>query len=560
MPRPITFLRELYHKSPRLYTLGELCIVLGGIFLIIWVLRFYYWGPYLSTLAGIVSGLVFLSGFFVHEDTLKDLGIRVDNLGRSFKEVGVATLFCIAAILCIFMFYRESYRPHDLGRVLLDWLGYIFWGSLQQLALNSFLYLRLRKILANNYAATISAAAIFSLLHVPNTALVVFTSIGGLLFCSLFSRNRNIFALGVMHGTVAIVALTLLVPGLMSDFRVGRQGFERYSTYGNTMVLCSGDVNGDGKDEILVNRGPAEGNDSEILVFTGDGVPVDRFTAFEVQSPYGANLAAGDLDGDGADEIIAARGPYRKNDTLITVLTGTGKRLTSFIAFPGKSYGANVASGDLDGDGKDEIIAGLGPGQVYRPVIRVFTGTGQLLVEFQTNDLIHNDEYYVYMRHGIRVSAGDIDGNGSDEIIGAPPYLHAYRTHFIAVDFSGGIAAPKQSRWYWVYFRRGCLYGLNTAVGDVDGNGTDEVLAGPGPYKNSAAELLVMNGKSDILFKTFPFDAFFGLFVATADLDGDGISEILATPGIGAESDAGTVKVLDLGGVKKELDLRPYLE
>ena len=236
---------------------------LGGIFLIIWVLRFSYWGPYLSTLAGIISGLVFLSGFFVHEDTLKDLGIRVDNLAKSFKEVGVATIFCIAAILCIFMFYRDSYRHHDLGRVLLDLLGYIFWGSLQQFALNSFLYLRLRKILANNYAAIISAAAIFSLLHVPNVALVIFTSIGGLLFCFLFSRNRNIFALGVMHGTVAIVALTLLVPGLMSDFRVGRQGFERYNTYGNSMVLCSGDVNGDGKDEILVNRGPAEGNDSE---------------------------------------------------------------------------------------------------------------------------------------------------------------------------------------------------------------------------------------------------------------------------------------------------------
>ena len=178
----------------------------------------------------------------------------------------------------------------------------------------------------------------------------------------------------------------------------------------------------------------------------------------------------------------------------------------------------------------------------------------------EVNNVITNDDYYACMRHGIRVSAGDIDGDGSDEIIGAPPYLHAYRTHFIAVDFPGGITAPRQSKWYWVYFRRGCLYGLNTAAGDVDGNGTDEVLAAPGPYMNSAAELLVMNGKSDILFKTFPFDTYFGLIVATADLDGDGISEILATPGIGAESDVGIVKVLDLGGVKKELDLRPYLE
>lgn len=560
MPGPITFLRGLYRRSPRLYTLGELCLVLGGILLIIWVLRFYYWGPYLSTLAGILIALVFFGSFIVHGDTLKDLGIRVDNLGRSFKEVGIATVICVAAVLCIFAFYRESYREHTLGRVFLDLLGYIVWGSLQQFALNSFLYLRLKKVLVNNVAAIISAAVIFALLHVPNVALMVFTSVGGLLFCFLFSRNRNIFALGVMHGTVAIVTLTLLVPGLMSHFRVGPQGFDRYGSYGNCLLLCSGDINADGKDEIVAGRGPAEGNDSEVLVFSGDGAPLGRFAAFEVQSPYGAAVAAGDIDGDGTDEIIAARGPWRKNDTRITVLSGAGERLVSFVAFPGKKYGVTVAAGDLDGDGKDEIIAAPGPGQRYRPAIRVFTGAGRLLVEFQLEDLVHNDEYRVLIRHGIRVSAGDIDGDGADEIIGAPPYLHAYRAHFITVDFPDGIEEPEQSRWHWVYFHRGVLFGLNTAVGDVDGDGIDEVVAGPGPYEKSPAELLVMNGSGDILRRDLPFGTRFGLAVAAADLDGDGISEILATPGIGAEKDVGIVRVLGPSGVKAEIDLRPYIE
>jgi hypothetical protein len=560
-PRLIEFLRAAYRKNPRIYTLCELTIVVGGIFIILWVLRFCWWGPHLSALTGAVCGLVFISSFFVHKDTLKDLGIRVDNLPRSFMEASIATLFCVVFLVVIFIFlFRESYVPRAPAKVIKDYLLYIVWGTMQQFALNAFLYLRLKKVLGNSDVAVILAAVLFSLIHAPNMGLVIFTAAGGLMFCYLFTRNRNVFSLGVMHGTVATVAFLLLIPGFLRYPTVGPPGLERYDAFGNSPVIGSGDINGDGKQELLATRGPTENGDTTVLVLTGDGALLDRFPAFETVSPYGANLAAGDIDGDGKDEIITARGPWRTNDTLITVLAGTGRPLTSFIAFPGKKYGANVAAGDIDGDGKDEIIAGMGPGQGYRPVIRVFTGLGRLLAEIEVTDVITNDDYYACMRHGVRVSAGDIDGDGADEIIGAPPFLHPYRTHFISVDFGGGIAAPRQSKWHWVYFRKGCLYGLNTAVGDVDGNGTAEVVAGPGPYDKAPAEVVVMNGSGDAVFKELPFDTHFGLIVATADTDGDGISEILATPGIGAERDVGIVKVLGPGGVKKELDLRPYLK
>ncbi len=559
MGRPITFLREIYHKSPRLYTLCELCIVCGGIFFILWVLRFCYWGPHLSVLTGAVCAFVFFSSFFVHGDTLKDLGIRVDNLSRSFKEVSVATLFCIACILLIFMFYRESYKHHDPGKVVGDLLGYIVWGSVQQFGLNSFLYLRLRKVLVNNYAAIICATAIFSLIHAPNTGLVIFTAIGGLLFCWLFSRNRNIFSLGVMHGTVAVVSLMLLVPGFMKNYSVGPPGLERYKAYGNGPLICSGDVNGDGKDEILVSKGPARENDMGVLVLNGDGTLVDRLPAVDAQSRYGANLAAGDIDGDGVDEIITARGPWHRNDTLITVLTGSGRQLTRFIAFPKKKYGVNLAAGDLNGDGKDEIIAGMGPGQGYYPMIRVFTGSGTLLLEFQVDDVIDNEGYYRKMRHGVRVSSGDIDGDGKDEIVAAAPHVYPYQTYCMTIDFTGSAMVPVQSEWFRVYIP-GARCGLSTAVGDVDGDGISEIVTGPGPYSYSAGHLMVLKKRDMILFETFPFDALYGITVATADLYGDGVSEILAAPGIGEQKLSPVVTVLDIFVMKSELDLRPYFK
>ena len=85
----------MYHKSPRLYTLGEICIVLGDICYSLGA-AILLLGTAPIDVAGTSIGLVFLSGFFVHEDTLKDLGIRVDNLPESFKEASVATVFCVA--------------------------------------------------------------------------------------------------------------------------------------------------------------------------------------------------------------------------------------------------------------------------------------------------------------------------------------------------------------------------------------------------------------------------------------------------------------------------------
>ena len=555
----MAFLREIYHKNPRLYTLCELCVVLGGIFVILWILRFCYWGPYLSALTGTICTLVFLSSFFVHEDTLKDLGIRADNLSRSFKEASIAALLCVGLTLCIFMFYRESYKPHNPGKVFLDILAYSVWGTLQQFGLNSFLYLRLKKVLINKDAAIILAAGLFSLIHAPNMGLVAFTSVGGLIFCYLFSRNRNIFSLGVMHGVVAVAALTLLVPGYMKNFSVGPPGLERYDAYGNSPLVCAGDVNGDGKEEILVSKGPARESDSEVLVLTGDGILVNRFPVFDAESRYGANLASGDIDGDGLDEIIAARGPWHKNDTLITVLTGSGRELRRFYAFPEKRYGANITAGDLNGDGKDEIIAGMGPGQGYRPVIRIFSGNGTLLREFQVEDIIEAPDYYRHLRHGIRVSSGDIDGDGRDEIVASAPHLHPYQTYCMTIDLVDSALNPVESKWFRVFIP-GARYGLNTAIGDVTGDGASEIVAGPGPYSYSTDDLKVLGKGNETIFEIFPFNAHYGVTVATADLEGDGVPEILASPGIGEEKPGFVIKVLDIHGLKKDLDLRPYFK
>ena len=109
---------------------------------------------------------------------------------------------------------------------------------------------------------------------------------------------------------------------------------------------------------------------------TGPGVdPAVRVvTSMDDRSlvPYGAalrggvNVAMGDIDGDGTPDIITGAGPG--GGPHVRVLSGVDfHELASFYAFnPSFAGGVFVASGDIDGDGRADIIAGAGPAAARR--------------------------------------------------------------------------------------------------------------------------------------------------------------------------------------------------
>jgi hypothetical protein len=62
---------------------------------------------------------------------------------------------------------------------------------------------------------------LFSFAHAPNPRLMVLSFVFGLMCCILFSRNRNIFTLGMTHNVIVGLLLSLLIPGLMDNLRIG---------------------------------------------------------------------------------------------------------------------------------------------------------------------------------------------------------------------------------------------------------------------------------------------------------------------------------------------------
>lgn len=101
----------------------------------------------------------------------------------------------------------------------------------------------------------------------------------------------------------------------------------------------------------------------------------------------------------------------------------TGAELTSFFAFDASfTGGVWVGAGDVDDDGYADIVTGAGPGGV--PHVKVFSGqSGSELASYLA--------YTAAFRGGVRVAAGDVNGDGIDDVVtgagpGGGPHVKAF--------------------------------------------------------------------------------------------------------------------------------------
>ena len=297
--------------------------------------------------------------------------------------------------------------------------------------------------------------------------------------------------------------------------------------------LAIADVTGDGIGDLLIGAPGADGpaNDrpdaGAVYVVKGGDMPD------EVSLPddailviYGAQagdnlgfaVAAGDLNGDGTADVIAGAIGSNGLENLRTdmgeafVFFGgeglAGKRdlLDSehdFLLQPAEGFshlGTSFATGDVNGDRIDDLIAGApyAGRPAGSPVGSPRTTVGEVYVVFGRSDLhgtarvAEGDEDVMlsgvreFDQFGTSVAVSDLDGDGlGDIIIGAPGYEKegGPEDGGAALVFIGRASFPERMDADAADFRvlagsPGAGLGDSVASGDVYGDGRAEILAG----------------------------------------------------------------------------------
>ncbi len=242
-------------------------------------------------------------------------------------------------------------------------------------------------------------------------------------------------------------------------------------------------------------------------VFNAAGEAVRAgFFAFDKKEVSGVTLARIDLDGDQKEENL------RVQSGKVTLQFGDATRST-FAPFGETWQGAlSLDFGDVNRDGIVELIfgQGLGGGQV-----RVFRPNGNLL----TLPFFPFGGNY---RGGVNVAVGDLNGDGFSEIVvgagpGGGPQVRIFGSDGRLL--SGGFFA------YDPRFRGG----VRVAVGDTDGDGSAEIITGPGP--GGGPQVRIFDGLGRALspgFFAFDRASRAGVEPIVADVNRDGSNEILA--------------------------------
>lgn len=170
--------------------------------------------------------------------------------------------------------------------------------------------------------------------------------------------------------------------------------------------LAMGDVDGDGEEEIVTV--PGVGGSAHVRIFTMNGVLEKQFYAFDTNVRSGFFVATGDTDGDGIEEIAVSTDVGSQSMARIFDIEGNqqGETINPFSDIAGKKS-LRIALGDVDGDDQDEVVFSLGAG--YEPRVEIYRADGSFHQSFLSYAQTYNK--------GVFVASGDLDGDGDDEIV-----------------------------------------------------------------------------------------------------------------------------------------------
>ncbi len=312
-----------------------------------------------------------------------------------------------------------------------------------------------------------------------------------------------------------------------------------YPGFSGGVRVATADVNGDGIDDVITGAG--FGGGPQVSVYDGvSGVLLSSFAVFEDSFRSGIFVTGGDIDGDGfADVVVSADrdgGPrvivFRGSDIAagkgVNGVTGQGVLVSFFgIQDPNFRGGARTAVGDFNGDGFADVAvaAGFGGG----PRISVWDGKSLATGSAPANPFANFFAFEDALRNGAFVGVGDVNGDRVADLVlgggpgGGPRVRIVDGASLIRLGGFGALDGNLASAQLANFFSGdpASTGGVYVAAADLDEDGLAEVISGSGDGQRGVvrvylgSQALSAPSNPTISDSLAPFDAnlLFGVYV-----------------------------------------------
>jgi hypothetical protein len=289
------------------------------------------------------------------------------------------------------------------------------------------------------------------------------------------------------------------------------------------------DTDGDGKPEIFIGAGTADAGQNHGGLYSFGAAGNTRWVFHPTDADTGqlavhSSPALGDVNNDGTADVTAGALGLQ----MWSVNQGGGAN-GGWPFYTDDTVFSSPALADVNGDGQTDIIIGGdatpgGPVDHQGGIMRAISGNGQLLWSFFTDEQLRSSP-----------SVGDIDGDGKPEIVfGTGNY---WALHGGASDSTKVFVLNMNGTLKWSIDLGGYTVG-SPALADVNGDGRLDIVEGTlgSPGNTNGGRVFAIDGMSHAAMAGWPVQVPGGVVIGsitTADFNNDGAQDVLVPTGAG---------------------------
>ena len=330
------------------------------------------------------------------------------------------------------------------------------------------------------------------------------------------------------------------------------------------VALVSGDINSDGKTDLVVGGWSAPTGGRTYLFYNDGSIPTTAATADviitgEAAVGFGRALTVGDFNADGRTDLAIKDDGYSTNTGRIYLFYNDGSipttAATADVIISGETtsnyFGFSLAAGDFNADGTTDLAVGAygystSTGRVYiyqgqgnyawnvqalppsASVRSNLQGAGQ---EMQITGQTASDSF------GYSLASGDFNADGKTDLaVGAPVYSTS--TGRVYIFYNDGSITPAASSADVTLTggATGDQFGISLASGDWNADGKTDLAVGARSYSSAAGRAYIFYNDgaypagastADVTL-TGEASSYFGVSLAAGDFNADGTTDLVA--------------------------------